>query len=211
MREVVVTLHGLWMTGLEMHLLRTRLRRRGYVVHAFRYPSVRHSPHTNAQALRAFVDQIDAEVVHFVAHSLGGLVVQHLFDQAPLQRPGRVVFLGTPLAGSQAARRVAHWPLLGHLILGASLGGGLQGDVPAWHAGRELGMVAGTGNSLGVGRLFGGPLSKPHDGTVSLGETRASYVTHRLEVSCGHFALLFRTDVADSVGHFLREGRFSRV
>lgn len=210
MREAVVTLHGLWMTGLEMRLLRTRLQLRGYEPYPFRYPSVRRSPRANAQVLRAFVDRIDAEVVHFVAHSLGGLVVLHLFDLAPLQRPGRVVMLGSPLAGSRAARRVAQWPLLGRALLGASLSGGLQGDVPPWQAGRELGVVAGTGNTLGVGRLFGGPLPRPHDGTVALSETRAPYVSSHLEVPCGHFGLLFRADVAEAVAHFLREGVFPR-
>ena len=208
MREAVVTLHGLWMTGWEMSLLRRRLSRAGYAVHAFSYPSVRRSPQANARSLREYVDKIDAEVLHFVAHSLGGLVVLHLFDQAPLQRPGRIVFLGTPLKGSQAARRVAHRPLLGRLLLGSSLAGGLLGDVPSWLANRELGMIAGTGNSIGVGRLFGGPLPMPHDGTVALSETYAPYVSSRLEVPCGHFGLLFRTDVADSVVHFLREGIF---
>lgn len=209
MREAVVTLHGLWMTGAEMHLLRKRLQQAGYVVHPFRYPSVRRTACANAKSLRAFVNNIDADILHFVAHSLGGLVVLHLFDQAPLERPGRVVLMGTPLQGSQAAQRAAHIPLLGHWLLGSSLSGGLQGGVPAWHAHRELGMIAGIGNTPGIGSLMGGPLSKPHDGTVSLCETRAPYVSSHIEVSCGHFGLLFRADVADLVVRFLRDGRFS--
>lgn len=209
MREAVVTLHGLWMTGLEMTLLRQRLSGCGYSVYPFAYPSLRRGPRTNAMALRRFVDSVDADVVHFVAHSLGGIVVLHLFDQAPLQRPGRTVFLGTPLTGSRAARRVGAWPLMGRLLLGASLAGGLRGDVPAWHAGRELGMVAGTGNTFGVGRFFGGPLPRPHDGTVALDETQAPYVNRRLEVPCSHFGLLFRADVADAVCRFLRDGDFA--
>ncbi|WP_455379884.1 esterase/lipase family protein [Acidihalobacter prosperus] len=208
MREAVITLHGLWMTGLEMSVLRSRLQQQGYAVYPFHYPSVRRSPRENAQTLRRFVEDIDAEVVHFVAHSLGGIVVLHLFDLFPLQRPGRAVFLGTPLNGSQAARHVAHWPLIGRFILGASLVGGLQGSVPTWHAGRELGMVSGIGNSIGIGHLFGGPLPQPHDGTVAFRETQAPYVSSYLEVHSGHFGLLFRKEIAESIGGFLREGTF---
>jgi pimeloyl-ACP methyl ester carboxylesterase len=207
-REVVVTLHGLWMTGLEMSLLRRRIRDCGYAVTPFRYHSLWRSPADNARRLAQLVDGLDADVVHFVAHSLGGLVLLHLFEQAPLQRPGRVLMLGTPLLGSTAARHVANWPVLRRVLLGRSLERGLLGGAPGWQGARELGMVAGTRGGLGMGTLFGAPLAPPHDGTVSVQETRAVWVGEHLSVPHGHFGMLYSRPVAEAACRFLRGGTF---
>jgi pimeloyl-ACP methyl ester carboxylesterase len=206
--EVVVTLHGLWMTGLEMAPLRRRLRDCGYTVRPFAYHSLWRSPAENAQRLARFVDGLDAEVVHFVAHSLGGLVLMHLFEQAPLQRPGRVLMLGTPVLGSASARHVANWPLFRRLLLGRSLERGLLGGAPGWQGARELGMVAGTRGGLGLGTLFGAPLTAPHDGTVSVQETRTAWIGEHLSVPHGHFGMLYSPAVAEAVCRFLRGGTF---
>ena len=208
MREAVVSLHGLWMTGLEMMPLRRRLRECGYEVYAFRYPSLWRSPADNARALAHYVEGIDADVVHFVAHSLGGLVLMHMFEQAPLQRPGRVLMIGTPVLGSAAARHVAQWPLLRRLLLGRSLERGLLGGAPGWQGLREIGMVAGTRGGLGLGTLIGAPLSRPHDGTVCLQETRASWVGEHLSAPQGHFGMLYSAPVAEAICRFLRSGAF---
>lgn len=209
MREAVVVLHGLWMSGLEMALLRRRLRDCGFAVYPFSYPSLWRSPSENAHALSRFVDGIDADVVHFVAHSFGGLVLLHLFEQAPLQRPGRVLMLGTPVHGSAAARHVANWPLFRRLLLGRSVERGLLGGAPGWHGARELGLVAGTRGGLGMGTLFGAPLAAPHDGTVSLQETRATWVGAHLSVPYGHFGMLYARPVAEAACRFLRTGAFA--
>lgn len=208
MREVVVTLHGLWMTGLEMALLRSRLRDCGYTVRPFSYHSLWLSPSENARRLARFVDGIDADVVHFVAHSLGGLVLLHLFEQAPLQRPGRVLLLGTPVSGSAAAQHVSNWPVLRHLLLGRSLERGLLGGAPRWKEARELGMVAGTRGGLGMGSLSGAGLVAPHDGTVSLQETRATWIDAHLSVPHGHFGMLYSRSVTEVACRFLRYGAF---
>ena len=50
--------------------------------------------------------RIDAPQVHLLGHSLGGLVILRCLERYPMAQPGRVVFLGTPAAGSRAARRL---------------------------------------------------------------------------------------------------------
>ncbi len=208
MREAAVTLHGLWMTGWEMALLRKHLRECGFAVFPFRYPSRSRSPAENAQALARFVDGLDADIVHFVAHSLGGIVLLHYFDEIPFQRPGRVLMLGSPIRGSATARYVATRPFL-RWTLGHSIERGLLGDIPTWRQGRPLGMIAGTRIRIGLGVMIGAPLKKPHDGTASLEETRAPWVNRHLSVSCGHFDLLFCHQVADATCHFLHTGAFT--
>ena len=151
MREVVVLIHGIWMTGAEMMILRRRLSRCGFDCYNFRYQSLRRTPRENAVNLNSYLQTISADVVHLVAHSLGGIVLLHLFDKYPQQKPGRVVMLGTPIRGSEVAQKMtsSHW--MKHL-LGRSTERGLLGDAPRWLSDHELGMIAGT-QGFGLGKL----------------------------------------------------------
>lgn len=204
-RETVVLVHGLWMKGAEMALLRRRLRRAGYRVHQFSYRSVAHGLAENARRLDAFVRQLEGETVHFVAHSLGGLVVRRLLHDFPAQRPGRIVTLGTPHSGSYVANRLSRFGLFRRL-LGCSLIP-LSGDLYPWDGGRELGSIAGS-LSIGVGWLVR-DLPRPNDGTVAQEETQLPGMSDHLRVHTSHMALLLSRTVAQQTIHFLRHGRFA--
>ncbi len=207
-RESVVLVHGIWMTGIDMLVLKLRLRAAGYEPYVFRYPSLRRDPATNAAYLRDFVETVPGDVVHFVGHSLGGIVLLHLFDGEPLARPGRVVFLASPVRGSAAAHAYAATRIL-RPLLGRSLGGGLAGDAPAWRGARELGIIAGT-QGIGMGRLTG-RLSAPNDGTVAVEETQLEGAVDRLLVPHSHVGVLTAKSVARAVSGFLADGRFPPV
>lgn len=207
MREAVVFVHGIWMTGLEMTPLRRRVAAEGFRCRQFRYPSVMATPEANAARLENALRLVDAEVVHLVAHSLGGLVVMHLFERYPLQRPGRVVMLGTPVNGSRTAACFSRTPLT-RWMLGRSARRGLLGGAPRWKAGRDLGMVAGN-RGIGIGTLFCRSLEQPNDGTVALCETRVPEINAHLSVPCGHFGMLWSEAVAEAVAAFLKTGDFA--
>lgn len=207
MKETVVLVHGLWMSGAEMFLLRRRLRSCGYRVCQFRYRTVRHDIAENARCLQNFLARIPGSQVHFVAHSLGGLVVRQLFHDFPDQRPGRIVTLGTPHNGSGTARHLARsnrW----RRFLGASYTP-LSGGVPAWQGERDLGSIAGT-LSIGVA-WFLKDLPKPNDGTVATCETRLSRMSDYFECPVTHSGLLFSRHVADQVCQFLETGHFTKL
>ena len=203
--DTVVLIHGLWLTGLEMSLLRKRLRRCGFNPVQFSYPTVRCSLADNAKRLQRFVSRLDADTVHFVAHSLGGLLLRQFLHDFPEQRPGRAITLGTPHAGSLAAKNMARQKV-GRLMLGRSLDGGLRGDVPAWPAGREIGVIAGD-NGLGLGRLVG-DFRGPNDGAVALSETRLPVMSDYRVFHVNHMGLLFSSRVAAASCAFLQTGRF---
>ena len=187
-----------------MFLLRRRLRRSGYRVYQFSYRSVARDLAQNAARLNDFLQRVEGETVHFVAHSLGGLVVRRLFHDFPEQRPGRIVTLGTPHSGSYVADRLSRSGVF-RKLLGSSLMP-LTGELPAWPGGRDLGSIAGT-LSVGVGWLVR-DLSKPNDGTVSVVETRLNAMTDHLLVHTSHMAMLLSNSVARQAAYFLRCGRF---
>jgi pimeloyl-ACP methyl ester carboxylesterase len=106
-KTAAVFVHGLWLTGAESALMRRRLAaRHGFECHSFGYRTTgRAMPDVIAQ-LAKFVERIDAEQVHFVGHSLGGLVLYRYFETAPCAQPGRVVFLGYGGTGRPPAATV---------------------------------------------------------------------------------------------------------
>ena len=203
--EPVLLVHGIWMTGLELRLLGSRVARCGFSPSYFRYHSLRASPADNAAALAAAIRKTGASRLHLVAHSLGGIVLLHLFDRHRDLPPGRVVLLGSPVAGSGVAGVIARRRWL-RPLLGRSLERGLLGGVPAWPGGREVGVVAGT-RSLGVGTLFGG-LRGANDGTVSVDETRLAGAADACRVHTSHTGMLVSPKVAEQVCLFLARGRF---
>ena len=203
--EPVLLVHGIWMTGLELLPLSRTLKHEGFAPRLFHYPSLRCSPAENADRLHHWIRRLSPERLHLVGHSLGGIVLVHLFARHGDIPPGRAVLLGTPLQGSRIARRVHRWPIL-RILLGRSTSQGLLGDLPPWRGGRPVGMIAGV-KGFGIGSMLGG-LPRPHDGTVALDETRADWLTDHQEVPRSHFGMLLDSQVHRQVARFLEQGRF---
>lgn len=205
MNETVVLVHGLWMKGLELLPLAWSLRRAGYEVRFFRYPT-RHPLAPSALRLGEMLKRLGPAPVHLVGHSLGGLLLCHLAAQGGLPQNGRVLMLGTPLAPSHAAQAFGRWKL-GRWMLGAHTHKALLGVHPPWPAGRQLGLIAGV-RGIGLGTLVAGGLPRPHDGTVCVDETLMPEVTHHLLVPHSHFGMLWAREVHAQVLHYLRAGSF---
>ena len=203
--ESVVLVHGLWMNGMDMGLLGRRLRGAGFNTSTFRYHALKSTPEENANTLHGYLQAIDTPVVHYVCHSLGGLIVRHLLSRYPDCKPGRVVCLGTPHQASSAARCLSR-TLPGRWLLGHSIEQGLMGDVPSWNRGRELGVIAGN-LRMGMGLLLPG-IPRPSDGTVSVQETMLEGMTDHVVLPVSHTGLLLSARVALQVVYFLQHGRF---
>lgn len=206
-REAVVLLHGLWMSRPIMMRLGRRLARArpGCAIHYFAYPSMLSDLDASVGRLAAFVSRVEADTVHFVGHSLGGVVILHMLRSLAEDRPGRVVCLGSPLGGSEAARRLQGLPG-GKRLVGPCLSQALERVLGSWEGDRQVGVIAGD-SGLGLGRFLG-HLESPHDGTVSVSETRLPGIADHLVLRLSHSGLVFSPEVARQVDHFLGTGRF---
>jgi pimeloyl-ACP methyl ester carboxylesterase len=187
-----------------MSRLDRKLQAAGFSVRRFAYPSTAGQLDVHSRQLLEFCRQSRSDRMHFVAHSLGGLVCLHLLNQNPDLPPGRVVLMGSPLDGSSVARRSARLPGAGKLFgqVKTALEGG-YGELPA---GRETGMIAGT-RDIGLGMLLGGA-GKPGDGTVTVAETRTTGLKDHLLLPVTHTGLVFSSDAARQVICFLQTGSF---
>lgn len=208
MKTAAVFVHGLWLTGAESVLMRRRLAaRHGFECHSFSYRTTGRAMQDVVAQLASFVARIDADQVHFVGHSLGGLVLYRYFETAPCAQPGRVVFLGSPTVKSRTAERVGRLPLLSSLI------GRMVSDelvVPhgprEWRCPRELGLIAGT-RPLGLGRFFA-RFDEDCDGTIGVSETKLPGHSAHVTLPVSHMGMLASSVVAEQVGEFLAKGRF---
>ena len=203
-RRSVVLVHGLWYGAISLRLLARRLAAQGFEGHRFSYPTVRRSIAESARQLHRYARGLDASTLDFVGHSLGGLVILRMLDEYRGLPGGRVVLLGSPVTGSAVARRLSDWPLARGLI-GRS-GGMLTAGFAHAPSDRPVGIIAGT-RGMGLGRAIE-RLERPHDGTVSVTETRLPGAADHLQLPVSHTGLVLSASVADQTAAFLTDGCF---
>ncbi len=211
-RETVVLIHGLGRSAVSMWLLEGRIEKAGYDVVALDYPSLGITP---AEVIDAVTVQIDAccrdkARVHFVGHSLGGLLIRSYFanpeNAAMMGRLGQVVMIGTPNAGSVLVDhfRDSWWlPILGETTL--SLGttaNSLPGQLPLPPF--RAGIIAGSNGMWISDAIF----AEANDGLVAVASTRLPNMADFIEIDVSHSMMRYNHEVADQTIEFLKNGRF---
>lgn len=208
-RESVVLVHGLWMHGAVMTLVRSRVRRCGYSAISYSYPSMRLALSENALRLARFCRDLDASRVSFIGHSTGGLVVLSMLEHAAGIRVGRVVLMGTPCAGSFSAQRLAQLPG-GRAALGRTILEWYARDHGNWLAQFDIGVIAGS-LGVGLGRLIALDLPAPNDGVVSVTETRLPEMRDCIVLKVSHTGMIMSREVARQACEFIRHGAFAHA
>ncbi|MDT8439306.1 MAG: alpha/beta hydrolase [Wenzhouxiangellaceae bacterium] len=195
--------HGLWLGRPSAWPMAQQLQQRGHQTRLFGYSSVYRSPGENSAVLARWARSIEAETVHWIGHSLGGLLLLRMLAEAGRELPpGRVVLLGSPIRGSGAARGSA-----GFLPFRWAMGRALEMLVdgyPELPPEREVAAFAGTA-SIGLGQAFAG-LDKPHDGTVAVSETRVDGLALHRTFPVSHTGMMMSAPVANAVDRFLLSG-----
>jgi triacylglycerol esterase/lipase EstA (alpha/beta hydrolase family) len=208
----VVLLHALARRPQSMRKLADALESAGFATFAPAYPSRRATVADCARALapqvRAFADRVAR--LHFVGHSMGGLVARALVAQSRPPRLGRVVTLGTPHGGTEIV------DLFGRLTPFRAVYGPASEELsttaaPALNArlgaiDYPLGSLAGTRALNFLAAHF--VLPRPNDGTVSVASTRVAGMADHRTVACDHFTLPQRPQAIALCLNFLNEGRF---
>ena len=211
-RDCVVLLHGLASAPLWLKRIEWSLEKQGYRVECVSYPSTRQPvERLSREHLSRAVAGIKlppSGQIHFVTHSLGGLVLRHYLAENSLTNLGRVVMLGPPNQGSEIADWL-HNTAFYKFVLGPSgqqLGTGAE-DFP-----RRLGTVS---FSLGViagdrsfNPIFSRRLPGPDDGKVSVASTRVEGMSDFLVVRASHTTMIWSRPVIEQVQAFLASGKF---
>src|SRR5947208_8700095 len=174
--DYVILLHGLGRTPLSMKRIEWTLQKQNYCVINVRYPSTRVSipdaaNHWLDDVLENQITDHTAKI-HFVAHSLGGIVLRQYLTDHEIPNLGRVVMLAPPNHGSELADRLRNNCLyrLATGPAGQQLGTS-ESSVPSQlgPVDFELGVIAGDRS---LNPLFSSWISGPDDGKVSVRSAR---------------------------------------
>lgn len=208
--SVVILVHGLWMSGFELGVLKRRIESQSaFRAVPYSYPSVKGSMPEHVRGLIEFAREQRADEVHFVGHSLGSLVILRALQDANDLPQGRAVLLGPPCQGSRAAQGVARWIPFGRTILGSAIHEEcIECSPREWSGRRDVGIIAGS-MGMGLGRLFA-DLDTDHDGTVLVEETKLPGAKDHIVLNTSHTSMLFSPEVAEQAVAFLRDGVFAR-
>jgi len=211
--ECVIFLHGLARTSNSMDKMTTAFEQQGYTIVNAGYPS-RKFP--IEQLAPAAVDSALAEcgggnTVHFVTHSLGGILVRYYLEHNRIPELGRVVMLAPPNQGSQVVDRYRNVPGFKLLNGPAGLQLGTGGDGIPSKLGPvdfELGVIAGTRT---VNPILSLALPNPDDGKVSVENARVDGMAEFLTVPHSHPFIMRASAVIEQVLSFIGSGKFQET
>ncbi len=206
----VVLLHGLARTDRSMEPLAESIASAGYRVFNVNYPSRDLTPDELVLAVEDALQTCCAEAsrIHFVTHSLGGILVRGYLAQHPDPRVSRVVMLSPPNRGSELVDRFGESWLFRAVMGPTARQLGTAGDsfpnrLPP--PGFELGVIAATGSINPVGSAL---IPGEDDGIVALCSMWIEGVTDMVTVASSHALVMRSPEVADLVVDFLANGRF---
>ncbi|MGD1084457.1 MAG: alpha/beta fold hydrolase [Verrucomicrobiota bacterium] len=214
-RDRVILIHGLGRTPLSLIRLQLALERAGYQVTNLRYPSHGGDVEQLAEEYlhKAVVSQNPGAPgkIHFVTHSLGGIIVREYLARHVVTNLGRVVMLAPPNHGSELADHLGkNW--LGRLILGPAGRemGTSASDLPArlGPARFQLGVIASDGPGIPWNCLV---FHGASDGIVSVQSAKLDGMADFLVVHGSHTLIMWRADVVGQVLAFLGDGHFARI
>jgi len=211
--ECVVLLHGLARTASSMNPMQRALNDAGFVTANIDYPSREFPVEELAdlavpQGLEACRRNEDVARIHFVTHSLGGILVRQYLSTQDIGELGRVVMLGPPNRGSEAVDELGNLPGFDWLNgpAGRQLGKGPD-SVPLklGPADFEVGVIAGNRT---IDPITSAVLDDPDDGRVSVEDTKLDGMADFVVVEHSHAFMMRMRDTIDLTIRFLRTGRF---
>jgi triacylglycerol lipase len=230
--SLVVLVHGFLRTGLSMQPMARGLRERGFDVRTITQLNLYKDIPVLGDELHRFVRREQDEAatrlgyrpdVHFVTHSMGGIVVRSMLARHEVPGPNRVVMLAPPNQGSRFAAHMranfrfpwGDFDPLRKLLPGERGQCEGAGDPDA-----VIGVIAGRpaqpsgfpwAMSEGDGPFSFAPAADgAHDGKVAIEETKLDSADDFLVLPYGHTWIMARPEVVRQAAWFLREGRFKR-
>ena len=211
-QDGVVLLHGISRTALSLRKMQTALEAAGFATLNIDYPSRHYALEALAEhihpAVALFAAGIEGQL-HFACHSMGGLLARVYISKYRPAHLGRVVMLGTPNGGSEIADRLKNVSLFR-----AWFGPAGEQLVTRRDAATDalfppvdypVGIIAGNRSLDPMSSLF---LPKPHDGRVSVENTKLDGMTDHIAIGTSHPWLPGNRVAIEQTIAFLKDGKF---
>ncbi|CAG35120.1 hypothetical protein DP0391 [Desulfotalea psychrophila LSv54] len=212
--ECVILLHGLARTSRSMVSMEESLLSSGYRVINLDYPSRKFKIEKLADAAVSAAlsecQEYSPRKVHFVTHSLGGILVRQYLSKRQIANLGRVVMLSPPNGGSEVVDKMKAVP--GFFWLNGPAGqqlGTSAASIPRrlGRVGFELGVIAGNRS---VNLILSLMITGEDDGKVSIENAKVEGMVDFLVLPHSHPFIMRATEVIRQTKYFLQHGAFQR-
>lgn len=209
--ECVIVLHGLAKTSHSMTKISDSLEVEGYITVNYDYPSRAGSIEELAQKYieDALTQCPKQATIHFVTHSMGGILVRQYLHDKSIGNLGKVVMLGPPNQGSEVVDELHNLPGYARFGGPASLELGTKPDsvpVQLGPADFDLGIIAG---SRSVNLILSTLLPNQDDGKVAVENTKLAGMKDHITLPVTHVFMMKNNIVISEIKHFLKTGAFS--
>lgn len=215
MTEHVILVHGLARSSSSMSRMQRGLEAAGYDPIAWSYPSRRRRLEGHINAFQEWLANSEFEgPVHFIGHSLGGLIIRGALAQEPPVTVGRIIMIATPNRGAGIVSRYGRQPF-SKFFFGLpmeDLHVNSESLINLGTPNAEIGIIAGVQpfhpfNPISYINLL--HLSEAeHDGTVELDNTYLKGMTDNITVNAHHTFICDDHKVIEQSVHFLKHGKF---
>jgi len=209
--DCVVFLHGLARTSASMDNAAAAFEADGYVVSNLGYPSRKFPIEELASmAIEAGMETCPEDSpVHFVTHSLGGILVRYYLEHNEMPTLGRVVMFAPPNQGSEVVDSFRAIP--GYKAVNGPAGmqlGTDENSIPLklGPVDYEVGIVAGTKTFNPILSQY---LENPDDGKVSVESTKVEGMTDFITIAVSHPFIMESPEAIEQAKTFIKTGQFS--
>lgn len=205
--DCVILLHGLARTRASFAVMESALEARGYQVVRPGYASTEAPVETLAtQAIPRALDQCGAQDVHFVTHSMGGILLRLWQRDHPVAGLGHTIMLGPPNQGAELVNALDDLALFRALNGPAGVQmaeGGVADTLPP--ADYPVGVIAGDRS---LNPFFSVLIKGPDDGKVAVSSTRIGGMRDHLVLPVTHTFMMNNPLVIVQTLRFLQDGKF---
>ena len=211
MDEHVFLLHGLARSSSSMIGMERFLRDHKFSVTNLEYPSRKFPIPELAKQVRERISENpktrSAEKIHFVTHSMGGILLRQIQKVDPFSNIGKAVMLGPPNQGSEIVDKLGKRKVFKMINGPASLPLGTDPERFPHLLGPvnfELFVIAGTRS---INPILSQMIPGTDDGKVSVARTRIQGMKEFLKVQSAHPFLMNNKIAREATLHFLKTGK----
>jgi len=204
--EIVILIHGLWRSLWAMEPMAEYLNQMGYHTINVPYPSFRKPIEESSRLIHNTINLHDKGTrIHFVTHSLGGIISRKLLAELPQQQTGRVVMLAPPNQGSEIIQWLDQCGPLKHTLgpAGQQLRMG-KVDAPPVAEETDTAVIMGRRSTIPFFRTL---LDPENDGIVSVESGRIEGMNEFYILDTDHTFIATDPRVMEMTAQFLNDGK----